>query len=70
MKKARPGGGYERGWFGPMIIVAAQQQGPHWEYRLRFHTNAEEDLYKDGAWIPKKDLKVAAFQPEPQPQEP
>ncbi|KAF7506053.1 hypothetical protein GJ744_012300 [Endocarpon pusillum] len=57
MKKAKPVGGYEPGWFGPMIVVAAQQRGALWEYQLRFHT--EEALYRDGAWIPKKDLSIS-----------
>ena len=60
MKKAKPDGSYERGWFGPMIIIASQQQGVQWEYQLRFHTSAEVALYQDGAWIPKSDLSAAS----------
>ncbi len=67
MKKLKLGGGYESGWFGPMIIVAAQLNGPRWEYKLRFHTSAEEALYKDGAWIPRDDLKISSHE---QPKEP
>jgi hypothetical protein len=67
MKKARPGGGNELGWFGPMIIVASQQQGAQWEYQLRFHTNAEDVLYQDGAWIPKGKLSAASQAPSREP---
>jgi hypothetical protein len=67
MKKANPGGGFERGWFGPMIIIASQQQGVQWEYQLRFHTNAEDALYQGGAWIPKNDLSAASKAPSQEP---
>jgi hypothetical protein len=67
MKKANADGVSERGWFGPMIVVAAQQNGLQWEYKLRFHTSGAEDLYKDGDWIPRVNLKASS---EAQPREP
>jgi len=40
-----------------MIIIKAQQTVDrlNWEYKLRFHTDADE-LYKGGAWVSQKDL--------------
>jgi hypothetical protein len=58
MQKANADGGFERGWFGPMIVVAAQQNGLQWEYKLRFHTS--EDLYNDGDWIPRVNLRASS----------
>lgn len=67
MKKEKPDGGYERGWFGPMIITKARQEGVSWEYQVRFHTKPEGELYNDGAWIPRNNLKAAA---QAEPREP
>jgi hypothetical protein len=67
MRKPKAEGGYERGWFGPMVIVAAQLRGTNWEYQLRFHTSAADALYQDGAWIPRNDLTASSQAPFQEP---
>jgi hypothetical protein len=43
-----------------MIIHNVKQTDDrlNWEYQLRFHTNADDELYKGGAWISQKDLNA------------
>jgi hypothetical protein len=54
-----------------MIIIKAQQTVDrlNWEYKLRFHTDADE-LYKGGAWVSQKDLDAKGAGKNSQPKEP